>query len=682
MNTQLWNYGREYSTKIKNLKKATKEPYFARIDFKAEEQEEKEKIYIGRTNIFDENLNVVVADWRAPISSIYYDGQIGKVEYKVAEEIVKGELTLKRQYTIENGKLLGYNDIEVTTNDNLLQEALKEISDKRLKNIVATIQSEQNKIIRANMFKPLIVQGVAGSGKTTVALHRIAYLIYTYEKEFKPEEFLIIAPNKFFLNYISNVLPDLGVDYVWQQTFEEFASSIIKDKIKVENSGVTLKKIIEENQENSILEEASKFKSSIKFKQSIDQYLQEINEKILETKDFTIANVVAIKYNELQKIFLDNKEKISLKDRIEKLKKFMQNKLSNNHEKIIEQIRKNRQEKIDKIDQTLNEQEKEKIKQEIFEETEYEMNHLLKGGKQLVNDYIKKIKKYTPKESYKEIINNEELLEKYTTKEIAKYIKETFNLKIKKKQVEYEDLAPLMYLQYHLLGLNEKISLKHIIIDEAQDFGEFQFSCLNEILKQNKSITILGDIAQGIYSYRGTKNWEEVNKLIFNNEADIQNLNKSYRTTIEIMNEANKTISSIKDQIKINLAEPVARHGEPVSYTKTNDFNDKINKICDKIDLIKQKGYQNIAIIAREYKACEEIYNELKTKINDTYLISEDIEKYENNGITIIPSYYSKGLEFDSVIIADFEKYNNTVLDKQLLYVSLTRAMHKLDIFY
>ena len=578
--------------------------------------------------------------------------------------------------------MLGYNDIEVTTNDNLLQDALKENSDKRLKNIVATIQSEQNKIIRANMFKPLIVQGVAGSGKTTVALHRIAYLIYTYEKEFKPEEFLIIAPNKFFLNYISNVLPDLGVDYVWQQTFEEFASSIIKDKIKVENSGVTLKKIIEENQENSILEEASKFKSSIKFKQSIDQYLQEINEKILETKDFTIANVVAIKYNELQKIFLDNKEKISLKDRIEKLKKFMQNKLSNNQEKIIEQIRKNRQEKIDKIDQTLNEQEKQKIKQEIFEETEYEMNHLLKGGKQLVNDYIKKIKKYTPKESYKEIINNEELLEKYTTKEIAKYIKETFNLKIKKKQVEYEDLAPLMYLQYHLLGLNEKFSLKHIIIDEAQDFGEFQFSCLNEILKQNKSITILGDIAQGIYSYRGTKDWEEVNKLIFNNEADIQNLNKSYRTTIEIMNEANKIISSIKDQIKINLAEPVARHGEPVSYTKTNDFNDKINKICDKIDLIKQKGYQNIAIIAREYKACEEIYNALKTKINDIYLISEDIDKYGNNGITIIPSYFSKGLEFDSVIIADFEKYNNTVLDKQLLYVSLTRAMHKLDIFY
>ena len=236
--------------------------------------------------------------------------------------------------------MLGYNDIEVTTNDNLLQEALKENLDKRLKNIVATIQSEQNKIIRANMFKPLIVQGVAGSGKTTVALHRIAYLIYTYEKEFKPEEFLIIAPNKFFLNYISNVLPDLGVDYVWQQTFEEFAISIIKDKIKVENSGVTLKKIIEENQENSILEEASKFKSSIKFKQSIDQYLQEINEKILETKDFTIANVVAIKYNELQKILLDNKEKISLKDRIEKLKKFMQNKLSNNQEKIIEQIRK------------------------------------------------------------------------------------------------------------------------------------------------------------------------------------------------------------------------------------------------------------------------------------------------------------------------------------------------------
>lgn len=670
-----------YGTKIRNLKQAIKVPYFARVDFKTDKTSE--KIYIGKTNIFDEELNVAVADWRAPISSIYYDGRIGKTKYECPEGIVEGELKLKRVYTIEEGRLLEYNDIDVTTNDELLQDCLKENSDTRLKNIISTIQSEQNRVIRANMFKPLIVQGVAGSGKTTVALHRIAYLVYTYEKNFKPEDFLIIAPNRFFLDYISNVLPDLGVDYVRQETFEDLAISIIKDKIKVEDANTTLAKLVNNKQnieETKIIQQASNFKASIKFKELIDEYLTRLNENLLEKEDFKVDNITAIEYKKLQDMLLDNKEKIALYDRVEKLKMYMQNMMANLSDSIADKIIAKRKEKLDKIDSSLEVSEIQNLRIKIFEESEYEINSLLKGGKQLVANYIKRIKRYTPLEIYKQIINENNLLEKYISQEVSSYIRQTFNKKIKKKEVEYEDLAPLMYIQYKILGVNEKFSLKHIVIDEAQDLGEFQFCTLNEILQNNKSITILGDIAQGIYSYRGTNNWNRINELIFNNEADIKYLEKSYRTTIEIMNEANKVLENVKEDLNIRLAVPVARHGDKVSYIKTKDFEEKIEKIKERIDEVKQKGYKNIAIIARDSNLCEKIYEKLKGKIESLELISEKQEKYEG-GITILPSYYSKGLEFDSVMIADFDQYDESILDRELLYVAFTRAMHLLDVF-
>ena len=269
----IYQMSNTYSTKIKNLEKALISPYFARIEFKANDSKNAEKIYIGKTNIFDEDSNIAVVDWRAPISSVYYDGKIGKTQYKCPEGIIEGDLLHKRQYIIEEAKLIDYNDIDITTNDQMLQDCLNENSDVRLKNIVSTIQSEQNKIIRANMFKPLIVQGVAGSGKTTVALHRIAYLVYTYEKTFRPDEFLIIAPNKFFLDYISNVLPDLGVDNVRQQTFEEFSLEIIGENIKIKNSNDELSKIVSEDSvEIQVILNSAKFKSCLKFKKIRKSY--------------------------------------------------------------------------------------------------------------------------------------------------------------------------------------------------------------------------------------------------------------------------------------------------------------------------------------------------------------------------------------------------------------------------
>lgn len=675
----LYKMARTYATKIKNLKRALKNPYFARIDFKADDEKKTKELYIGKTNIFDDNLDVVVADWRAPISSVYYDGQIGRTQYKCPEGIIKGDLRKKRQYIIENAELINYNDIDITTNDELLQECLSENSDNRLKNIISTIQSEQNKIIRANMFKPLIVQGVAGSGKTTIALHRIAYLVYTYEKRFRPEEFLIIAPNKFFLDYISNVLPDLGVDYVRQQTFEEFALEIINSKIKIKNPNIELSKIVNEgNDKTVILQKVANFKSSLKFKEVIDKYLEELNREALPKEDFRVAECIAIKYEELQEMLMSNNEKISLKERIENLKNFMQKRLADISNNLIDEITTKRKEKIDKLPNTLNEDQFQEERLKIFEATEYEISALIKGGKKLVTDYIKKIKNINILEHYKNVITNQEYLSGNLGKEEINYIVNECNQNLKRKTIEFEDLGAILYLQYKIFGLNEKFNLQHIVIDEAQDFSEFQFYVLNKILN-NKSITILGDIAQGIYSYRGTKNWDKINQLVFENEAVIQKLENSYRTTPQIMNEANKILENIRKKENLSLAIPVARNGEEVNYIKTKNIEDKIDKIIKRVNELKNKGYKNIAIITKNSIDSEKVYNKIYNQIEDVEIVTENLEEYKG-GVTILPSYISKGLEFDSVIIFDYDSYDNTAIDIKLLYVAFTRAMHTLDV--
>ncbi|MBR1539736.1 MAG: UvrD-helicase domain-containing protein [Clostridia bacterium] len=507
--------------------------------------------------------------------------------------------------------------------DKILEDVLSENSDARLKNIVSTIQREQNQIIRANMFKPIIVQGCAGSGKTTVALHRIAYLVYTYEKEFKPEDFLIIGPNKFFLNYISNVLPDLGVDYVRQETFEEFGRSFIRDKIHIESGNFNLQKLVDGKEDNTGLVSITKFKSSLRWKDYLDEALKNYNETYLPKQDFILDEKIAILYEDLQKIFLDGMERIPLEDRVKRLKEYM-----------------------------------------IHKTSEY--------YKKEISDYIKSLGKINLTKIYQRMINSSDLA-RYT--EYASLIQEDFNKRFAKKTVQYEDLAPLMYLRFRLSSPQERFQLKHIIIDEAQDFGEFQFVTLYEILNRNKSMTILGDLAQGIYMYRGTENWQRINDVVFHNEAQILYLEKSYRTTSNIMNEANQVLSKMKDKIGVKLGVPVSRKGSVPEYKKVQSFDEKIKVIREFIQDFKRRGFQNIGIISRTSQASQEIYEGLKEE--NAELILENMEQFKG-GITVVSSYYSKGLEFDCVIITDYEKYQDNLLDNKLLYIAMTRSMHEL----
>ncbi len=678
--------------KIMDLRKIKSKPYFARIDFKAD-GEEKEQLYIGKLSILDsKEQKPIIIDWRAPISNLYYDGRIGRSHYKSPGGNVEGEISLKRQYFIENQELEKYSDIDLKTNDQLLQVALEEKADDRLKNIVATIQGEQNNIIRADMNKALIVQGVAGSGKTTIALHRIAYLIYNWDKEFDPDNFMIIAPNKFFLNYISNVLPDLGVENVKQYTFEDLAYEIIGKKLKISDSNEKLVTIVNKEFDDinhgdvdTIIAE-SKLKSSIEFKNVVDGYLKMLEENYLPKEDFILENVRIMRYENIQKLFTETYKDLDFERRINEVKKHIFSKIKNNKDVIEKTIISKRSFKINKMlkDDSLTEEEKRQKRIEIFEESEDVLKKLDKDNMNIVNFYFNKIIKKDCVELYKDFIENY-VFDHVDNEIIGSYLVRNTMKNLTNNEITFEDLAPIIYIHYKVYGTKVKKALRHVIVDEAQDYGEFQFSVLKTILKSN-SMTILGDIAQGVHSYRGIENWKKFMDVEFpEGDAIYTTLEKTYRTTKDIMYKANDVIDKLPDYEKqyILKGEPVINRPNSINIESKDSEEEIVKSIANKIEEYLALGFKSIAIIGKDIDECKFIKKKIEKYNKNVKLIQSKDSEY-NAGISIVPSYLAKGLEFDSVMLFNVndDKYQNTVLDIKLLYVAITRAMSKLDVFY
>ena len=594
-------------SQINLVERAKKSPYFARIDF--ESRDTLEKCYIGKLGVQDYDNNIITVDWRAPISSLYYDSNIGKCSYEAPDGIIEGNLKLKRQYTIENSKLINFNDVDTVSNDELLKPYLSVSADNRLKNIVSTIQSEQNKIIREKLGKNLVIQGVAGSGKTTVALHRIAYLVYNNRDLYKSSDYMVIGPNKFFVNYISGILPDLDVDGVSEYTLEEVFEKYVDEDYTINNN---LDKITD-------VDNISKFKTSLELKNKIDEYFNNI--EVLPNEDFKIKDEKIINKSIIKELYNEINPKYykSIKSKVDRLTLLINKHIESNKETI-----------------TINLINK-KVDKGVISEFKNSINMHLKNYFKVLNLKTKNI--------YIDILKKLNI----DTKEISN------------NKIDIEDIPPLIYIRYLLIGYNIFDNYKHIVIDEAQDYGEFAFYVLNKIFK-NATFSVYGDLAQSLYSYRSINNWECLNSIFRN--LEILKLNKSYRTTIEIMEEANK----INKKLNLTEAIPVIRHGDKVEYT---------NK--DIISIIKElkQNYKTIAIITKTQEESNNLYNSLKGEI-DINLINKNNLNYDNN-INILPSYLSKGLEFDSVIIIDTFNKQNTI-DLKLLYVSMTRALHKLYI--
>lgn len=571
--------------KLDDIRKIKDKPYFARMDFE-EKGKCTEAFYIGKISLLDSKTAYpIIVDWRAPIANLYYEGKLGSAVYECLGEQIEGNILLKRQYIIEQQKLLKYVDINVTGNDELLESALEEKADDRLRNIVATIQDEQNKIIRAGLDKPLIVQGVAGSGKTTIALHRIAYLIYNYEKQFKPEEFMIVAPTRFFLNYISNILPDLGVDDVKQCTFEDFAYDVIGKKLKISDNNEKLviivnKQFDEINKGNvEIMIQEAKFKSSLEFKKIIDEYLVDIENNYIPKEDFCFKNYTIMKQNEIDYLFKHTYKMYNFEARIKELEKNMVSELNKKSVQIIDDLRAERSAKIKDLTG--------ETRANLFDVYDVIIKQLEKGQKKIVKQYIDKIPKLDCVKYYKDFIDN------YLpgTTPVLEYLKNNTSRNLSKNEISFEDLAPLMYIQIKVYGVKEKCQIKHVVIDEAQDYGEFQFDVLKHIINSN-SMTILGDIAQGVHYYRGIENWKRFIDTEFQGvKTTYTTLSKTYRTTKEIMDIANNVIGKLPEYEKefIVMGEPVIDRKNSIYIQKCDGEQDAVTKINERINIHIEK---------------------------------------------------------------------------------------------
>ncbi|WP_273852851.1 HelD family protein [Guptibacillus spartinae] len=632
---------------------AAKEPYFARMDFQ-EEEKSSHSYYIGKVGVaHGESQDSLVVDWRAPVASMFYafTGAEKDVYYLSPDGVIEGNIELKRNIVIRDKELQRVVDTyvegseELSGSDEFLLYRLSENKDNRLRDIVSTIQAKQNDIIRAERSTPLIIQGAAGSGKTTVALHRLAYLLYEYRDTIQAGRMIIFAPNRMFLDYISGVLPELGVGGIQQSTFTDWTLKMIEEKINVDASEDDLQKWFGEDRPEMELA-SGRVKGSIVFKKWIDEALLSYSQSVSPEGSFTPFEGSTLSEEKIQQWLKDLSAYPVARKRDMLMNRF-----------------------------------KIWIKDEI---KSIEGSHIQKEYRKQANDQLKRYFKKWPKQTafsfYKSLfqINPPKYVDENERVHLLDEVLITESAKLlKKKRVAPSDLAPILYIQLKLNGVHKDDVFQHIVIDEAQDFSPFQLALLMEV-NRARSFTILGDLAQGIHAYKGIHRWEEFRELFEGNELYIE-LEQSYRSTLEIIEFANKVIAHA--EIPVQPAIPVFRSGEKVEVSEM--LEDKlVDSLFKTAQDMKRRGLKTIAIVGRSEEECKWLYQEL-AKQQDVNLLSVDDRSYAG-GISVVPIYLTKGLEFDGVIVANANKdhYMLHAEDAKLLYVGCTRALHELKLFY
>ncbi len=646
-----------YEDIIKKLKNLIPSPYFGRFDYCAEGEDKPLNIYIGKSTVMD-NGKFVITDWRTPICSLYYDSEIGPVEYESPNGIMKGRLDLKRQIDIKNSQLIDVIDSDLVTNDDLLNKYLNVNADNKMKTIIESIQKEQNQIIRRPVNDNIIVQGVAGSGKTSVALHRIAYLIYNLGDSINSNQFLVLGPNNYFLNYISSILPELETEPVEQKTLLNLANEYLNEKFLLSDSNN-----IKINQQQTI-EKIQSYKSSQRYKCAIDNFMDCYMNSGIVSEDFILDNEIIYTKEEIIEVLFSGATSYP---NFDKAYKYFLTKFKENLEEIYEKLNQKYREVYINLPKEHPERKK-------AIEKSGELYNLVKkeGIKKLKNYFIKLQVK--PIDLYKVFVANLSNFDSFLSDIELETLQKNTLIELKKKKISFEDIPALLHINYQLTG--NKIKYKHIVIDEAQDYGLFHFDAIKQI-SPNSTFSIYGDLAQAIYSHRSVDSWESVNKNTFNNSCEILNLSKSYRTTIEVTNNANQ----ILNQLNLTPANPVIRHGNKVEFLEDfKNSNFKVNKIKQWLN----NGYKTIAIICKTEQEAKKVYSELINQgVNIKYISAKD-EQY-SGGVFVLTSASAKGLEFDCVIINDASSNiysDQSKKDMHLLYVACTRALHEQIILY
>lgn len=596
----------EYQRDRKRYEKMMDAPYFGRVDFCYEGEEESEVYYIGVGNLTENHgAGAYVYDWRAPVSGLFYDYDKGKAEFLAPMGRIQGEITRKRQYKIREGKLIFALETDMNIDDEILQQALSENADSKLKSIVTTIQKEQNSIIRDVKHRMMVVQGCAGSGKTSVALHRIAYLLYHNRESLKAAQVLVLSPNSIFGDYISRILPELGEENICEMTLDDYAYRELQPLGEAQDKYDELEMVLHGKDP-----EVADYKQTKDYVQELDLFLMQQEWENVEIQDFKYKKIFCPEET-ISKFFYEKYYDVPMLARLGKIAEYL----------------------IDEQETIQNRDMEEEEKQKILEK----INRMY-----VTTDPLELYNRFLAESGREEQL-------------------------IQGGEIPYEDVYPLLYLKYSMNELPKRRKVKHVVIDEMQDYSYLQYRILQKLF--DCPMTILGDRRQTMGETQ--QNVMKFLPEIFGKEIFYIDMKKSYRSTCEIMEYANQIVPENSD------TEYVHRHGEHPCEEQVGTEEELYERLMD--ELKNNHMYQTQGILCLTQEEADKIHDGLTQRGVQADRLTKDSMKF-HTGVSIMPFYLAKGLEFDAVYIPHVQQYQSP-LEKQALYINVTRALHHLRLY-
>lgn len=675
---------------LDKLNRLLHSPYFGRIDFVEQDTTIIEPIYLGIASLLDEDgVTFLIYDWRAPIASLYYDFPPGLVKYPTPQGEVNGEMLMKRQYMIQNGKIELMFDTSVTIGDQLLQKVLGHSSEAQMKSIVATIQREQNQIIRNERSRMLLVQGVAGSGKTSAALQRVAYLLYKHRQTLKADQMLLFSPNPMFNSYVSTVLPELGEENMQQTTFQQYLEHRLNEEYKLEDPFEQLETILSA-EELTVEYEARlagiRFKSSIEFYKIILAYKAMLQQQNMLFKPLVFRGRNVVSAKRMKERFYSYDPAIRLANRVELQRDWLLKELSVFEEKEW------REDWLDAEVQNLD--------FDDFHQSFKKLHSNKKGKGATFDDYDKQYE-FLARMVVQEKLNpirhriqtlrfvdvmglyrqlfKESHYEAFASQEIQlpdnwHAICQQTLLRLEKLELAYEDATPFLLIKELVHGYQSNHNIRYVIIDEVQDYSAFQLEFIKHLFPRSK-MTALGDLNQAIYAHASILHeYQPIMEMYGASQTELIRLVNSYRSTREIVEFTRGIVQGGKDIMPFN------RPGEKPRIMTVEDSVQLHNCICEDITAFLARGFASIAIICKTATESELVFEALQAHL-PLLLITKHTVLFEK-GIQVIPAYLAKGVEFDAVILYNGSKeLYRRENERKLFYTACTRAMHELFLY-